>query len=29
MAKIINNLEKFTQALIDLVSDNSEAGKKN
>ncbi|KTC95716.1 hypothetical protein [Legionella erythra] len=28
MAKIINNLEKFTQALIDLVSDNSEAGKK-
>lgn len=28
MAKIINNLEKFTQALIDLVSDNNETGKK-
>ncbi|MDX1838036.1 hypothetical protein DIZ81_09540 [Legionella taurinensis] len=28
MAKIINNLEKFTQGLIDLISDNSEAGKK-
>lgn len=28
MAKIINNLEKFTQGLIDLISDTSEAGKK-